>query len=655
MWLLHTEKLQLRWFPNPNEVSYAALSHVWNEDEQTFQDTPHFAPAHGSLARGAFRNARDRVFRRPSLKIRNACVRARNDGFRWLWVDTCCIDKTNSTELSEAINSMYVWYRTAAMCYALLDDVPSGEDPHAPNSAFRRSRWFTRGWTLQELIAPASVIFLADDWTIIGPKWRLAPLLEKVTGIDRRVLTHKRPLDDVSIACRMSWAAGRKTRRIEDEAYSLMGLFGVYMPTIYGEGKHAFVRLQEEIIKKSPDQSIFAWGRTLDDHAMGTFVSTAREHDYAPSAHLETLLAPSPAEFAACANISPISHWELAERLRTPETVPEYTNTSSGIRTTLPMVSIAHTSSVDAALAFLACEDGKGRLVALYLRSHSRTSASNKYFVGGYIACGGRRNHYYRATRLRLPALNELLSPYHQTSKNGSLPIQPSLREVHIHSHPDSSSRLRLPGARDSDSSAVSSIIFFEPPCTIVLSQRSIKRLRKMGYVEPKIPDGGFRLQTPGDYRSISFLGPVSFTVHLGVCPLDLSSTPTQTSQLWASVRFDSEVDDLLWTGSSGTGTLRRSGSKENSYASRRTAPTRDVNPDESMLVQTWKNACETFGSRGKQVRLTFSYPWSCVAEHSMAEVYELDIRYEGYYSQHPSGVGMWQTAGTATTVSSAG
>ncbi|KAI0687943.1 heterokaryon incompatibility protein-domain-containing protein [Cerioporus squamosus] len=644
MWLLHTEKIQLRWLSSPDEVSYAALSHVWGDDEQTFQDTPHVAPANGSLARGALRKARDRAFRRPSLKIRKACARARQDGFRWLWVDTCCIDKTNSTELSEAINSMYVWYRTAAMCYAYLDDVPSGEDPHAPGSAFRRSRWFRRGWTLQELIAPASVIFLSEDWEPIGPKRRLAPLLEKVTGIDARVLTHKRPLEDVSVACRMSWAAGRETTRVEDGAYALMGLFGVCMPTIYGEGKHAFVRLQEEIIRTSPDQSIFAWGRTLDDHGAGTFVANAREHDYAHSAHLETLLAPSPAEFAGCADISPISRWEFAEKLGIQETVPEYTNTSFGIRTTLPMVGIAHTSSVDAALAWLACEDGKGRLVALYLRSHPRMSASSKYFVGGYIACGGRRNHYYRATRLRLPSPKEKndVSLHHRPPSACchvlSESFQPRLREVHVHSHPDSSERLRLPRirTRDSSSSAPSSMVFFEPPCTIVVSARCVRRLQKMGYVEPKIPDGGFRLQTPGDYRSISFLGPVCFTVHLGVCPLDLSSIPTQTSQLWASVRFDAGVDDLLGTC---YGTLRCSSApKGGSSASRKAVAAAavagdgdgDIIPDESMLVQTWKNGFETFGSRGKQVRLTFSYPWSYSAEHSMAEVYELDIRYEG-------------------------
>ncbi|PIL30991.1 hypothetical protein GSI_05684 [Ganoderma sinense ZZ0214-1] len=112
------------------------------------------------------------MFRPLSPKIRNACAKARHDGFHWLWVDTCCIDKTNSSELSEAINSMYTWYQHATMCYALLHDVPNlkDEDPRKPASAFRRSKWFKRGWTLQELIAHPTVIFLSKDWEAIGAK-----------------------------------------------------------------------------------------------------------------------------------------------------------------------------------------------------------------------------------------------------------------------------------------------------------------------------------------------------------------------------------------------------------------------------------------------------------------------------------------------------
>ncbi|KAI0364150.1 HET-domain-containing protein, partial [Pilatotrama ljubarskyi] len=244
MYLLNTTTLRLHRFDKEKEVPpYAILSHVWGDNEQTFQDTP--LTKEGRDGRG---------------KIKGACAKALLDGFRWLWADTNCIDASNSAELSEAINSMFGWYRNAAMCYAYLDDVAPDEDPYSPASSFRASKWFRRVWTLQELIAPGSVVFLSFDWRPIGAKRILADLIESITGIDRLVLTHKRPLEDVSVACRMSWAATRDARREEDRAYSLMGIFGVCMPTIYGErGRSAFLRLQEEILKRSADQSIFAW------------------------------------------------------------------------------------------------------------------------------------------------------------------------------------------------------------------------------------------------------------------------------------------------------------------------------------------------------------------------------------------------------------
>ncbi|KAI0752978.1 heterokaryon incompatibility protein-domain-containing protein [Daedaleopsis nitida] len=643
MWLLHTEKIQLQWFPNPSEVSYATLSHVWGDHEQTFQDTPRTL-SHRS--RNALRRARDRALRRPSQKIRAACARARRDGFRWLWVDTCCIDKTNSTELSEAINSMYAYYRGAAMCYAYLDDVAHRDNPNALGSSFRNSKWFQRGWTLQELIAPHSVIFLASDWEVIGTKWRLAPLLEDVTGIDRHVLTHKRSLDDVSVACRLSWAAGRKTSRVEDEAYSLMGLFGVYMPTIYGEGKHAFIRLQEEIIKKSPDQTIFAWGRTLVDYDSGRFVEVAQEHDYELQCSSETLLASSPADFTGCADIRPVSNRDFAKRLDVRETVPEYAATSLGIRTSFPMISVAQTSSVDAALALLACEDAQGRLVALYLRSHPKTNTSTKYYVGGFIARGGRRNLYYRATRLPLSAMKEQTARSRPLLDEGRLrtTVQPVHREIHVHSQPGNMARPRAPRT-ESEPSSTSSMVFFEPPCTLVFSGRCVERLRKMGYIMPRIPENGFRLQSSRESRSVSFVGFESFTVHFGVSPLDGSSA-TQTAQLWACVRFDQDFDSLLGARSPGT--------QKKDAPPMQLDPASEVVPDESMFVQSWRNARASFGIRGKkQVRLAFSYPCSVNAEISTADVYELDIRFEGYYQQSGGAVGLKRQP-TVTTLSSA-
>ena len=145
-----------------------------------------------------------------SPKIRDACAVARADGYRYLWIDSCCIDKTSSAELSEAINSMYRWYAHAALCYAFLADVPPKADPALPGSRFRRSRWFTRGWTLQELVAPLRVVFLARDWRPIGSKHALAALVADVTGIAYNALLHVEPLESASVAQRLSWACGRQ-------------------------------------------------------------------------------------------------------------------------------------------------------------------------------------------------------------------------------------------------------------------------------------------------------------------------------------------------------------------------------------------------------------------------------------------------------------
>ncbi|EIW53268.1 uncharacterized protein TRAVEDRAFT_85588, partial [Trametes versicolor FP-101664 SS1] len=193
-------------------------------------------------------------------KINGICKVARDAGFRLVWIDSCCIDKTRSAELSEAINSMFEWYRLSDACYVYLSDVPNGDDPRAPESAFRRSRWHTRCWTLQELIAPRHVEFLTQTWGFLSTKTGLATTLEEITGVDFDILTSLQSVNWASVARRMSWAASREATRIEDTAYSLMGIFGVHMSPIYGEGLNAFLRLQEEIVRTIPDQSIFVWG-----------------------------------------------------------------------------------------------------------------------------------------------------------------------------------------------------------------------------------------------------------------------------------------------------------------------------------------------------------------------------------------------------------
>ncbi|CAH0026796.1 unnamed protein product [Clonostachys rhizophaga] len=196
-------------------------------------------------------------------KVRDCCKKALLDGFKYAWIDTCCIDKTSSAELSEAINSMYTWYEEAKVCYAYLADVSSPEE-------ITESKWFTRGWTLQELIAPLVVIFLDQNWRELGNKDGLRKVLSNRTGIPEELLCGNTGVDlsKYSVAQNMSLAASRTTTRVEDRAYSLLGIFGIYMSPIYGEGENAFISLQEEIIRVSDDRSLFAWSSSGNDGSL---------------------------------------------------------------------------------------------------------------------------------------------------------------------------------------------------------------------------------------------------------------------------------------------------------------------------------------------------------------------------------------------------
>ncbi|KAI6046520.1 heterokaryon incompatibility protein-domain-containing protein, partial [Pisolithus marmoratus] len=233
-------------------TDYAILSHRWNDEVDYLEIT--------GLTK--MENPDDIRERSGYQKIVKSCQKAKNDGLEWLWVDTCCIDKRNSTELSEALNSMYRWYENLKRCYAYLHDVDTF--PTTPdNETFAGSEgwpeWFSRGWTLQELIAPADLQFFNKDWHFIGDKRSFASTLEKITRIPSVVLEEGLVSYRPSVAQVMSWAADRRTTRVEDRAYSLMGLLDVNMPMLYGEGKKAFLRLQHEVIRKSNDQTIFAW------------------------------------------------------------------------------------------------------------------------------------------------------------------------------------------------------------------------------------------------------------------------------------------------------------------------------------------------------------------------------------------------------------
>ena len=180
---------------------------------------------------------------------------------------------------------MYTYYRNAEVCYAYLNDVPANLDHDTKIDALRRSKWFTRGWTLQELLAPNDVEFVDSNWKYIGYKRGLSDVLSEITGIKN--VAEVDP-STKSVATRMSWAARRECTREEDNAYCLMGIFGVNMPLLYGEGENAFRRLQLEILKTSDDESLFAWWSPPDEFKLQT-----------------GLLATSPRDFRDSANISP--------------------------------------------------------------------------------------------------------------------------------------------------------------------------------------------------------------------------------------------------------------------------------------------------------------------------------------------------------------
>lgn len=241
MRLINVGTLELEELNDDDLPKYALLSHTWEREEVAFKDWP--AHRNGSSHSEGFKKI---------LGFRD--VARSTYQCQYGWVDTCCIDKSSSAELTEAINSMYTYYSNAAVCIAYLSDVERCAEH------IRFSRWITRGWTLQELIAPSRVEFYGSSWSHLGNlSGSIAFQLDEFIGIPREVLTNYSPPTDWSIAQRMSWASQRQTTRLEDRAYCLLGLFDVSLPLIYGEGERAFIRLQEEIISRSTDHSIFAW------------------------------------------------------------------------------------------------------------------------------------------------------------------------------------------------------------------------------------------------------------------------------------------------------------------------------------------------------------------------------------------------------------
>ncbi|KAK5717379.1 hypothetical protein LTR15_009273 [Elasticomyces elasticus] len=306
--LIDVRTLRLRRI-NDQALPYAILSHTWGEDEISLQEWDSGTPA-AKLREGY-------------SKIVDACRQAKRDRYRWLWADSVCIDKTNSSEMAESIQCMYAWYHNAEICYALLSDVDGASDKERTETGycpsrlspervqqFRRSRWFKRGWTLQELIAPRRIVFYSKDWTVFDDLLDKLPTVSEITNIPETVLRHEKKLNDCTFAQRLSWASGRETKRIEDQAYSLLGILDVIMPPLYGEGSKAFLRLQKVLLSEEGGMTVLAWD----------------SHDLTQSA---CLLAPSLACFRESGDIEA----ELSSL-----TTAEYSFTNIGLSGYFPVI-----------------------------------------------------------------------------------------------------------------------------------------------------------------------------------------------------------------------------------------------------------------------------------------------------------------------------
>lgn len=343
MRLIHSESRQLHDFAPDKIPKYAVLSHTWGDEEVTFADLQR--PLSTYEAREGW------------SKIVLTCQQARRDGLEYAWVDTCCIDKSSSAELSEAINSMFAWYRDASQCYAYLTDMRDVSDLNKVTIALalRSCRWFRRGWTLQELLAPAEVMFYSGSWNLIGSRTELARTIATVTGIETSILKGQKPVSSVCVARRMSWVSHRQTTRPEDLAYCVLGLFDIHIPTLYGEGDKAFLRLQEEILRTSDDHSLFAW---IDESASESASSG--------------LLAPSPALFKHCASVVAFRDW-------TEPSLP-FSLSNSGLSISLPLVKVSEPdASGSTHRALLNCAWSADRSERTYIALEQISARTQQY------------------------------------------------------------------------------------------------------------------------------------------------------------------------------------------------------------------------------------------------------------------------------------
>jgi tetratricopeptide (TPR) repeat protein len=254
MRLLHSDalgRLILTDFRGKPIPPYAILSHRWSDSETLIED----------ISNGNYKEKEDGY-----RKLKFCAEQAAQDGLQYFWIDTCCIDRWDNNERSKAINSMFQWYRNAVRCYVFLSDVSLSAVTEMAvcsdwEASFRASDWFTRGWTLQELIAPVSVEFFSREGQRIGDKASLDQLLHEITDIPLAALRNC-PLDQFSTSERRRWVENRRTTEEEDIVYCLLGLLGVSMPATYGEGmESALRRLQAEVEETGNAPSIIPFSR----------------------------------------------------------------------------------------------------------------------------------------------------------------------------------------------------------------------------------------------------------------------------------------------------------------------------------------------------------------------------------------------------------
>jgi hypothetical protein len=254
---------------------YAILSHRWRKGEEVkFQDFPSLPkeqlrdfPPQNPISLVPSSNPRNDQHNLSSIyKIAGACkevLESEDKTMRHIWIDTVCINQGDSQELSTSINSMFRWYQNAEVCYVYMFDVSwDCTNLASSRTQFVKSDWFRRGWTLQELLAPKKLKFFDRDWKVIGSKDDLVTEIMSATGISAEHLGGS--FHSASLGQKMSWLAGRTTERLEDRAYCVLGIFGIYLDARYGSGEDEFMRLQEEILKgwrkDVPfDESLFAW------------------------------------------------------------------------------------------------------------------------------------------------------------------------------------------------------------------------------------------------------------------------------------------------------------------------------------------------------------------------------------------------------------